>query len=127
MISGLIIRSPYIDKILKGEKVWEIRGTSTKKRGSIALIKAGSKCVVGFCKIVDVIGPLTKEQFCKSFVYHQDDIEEVCNSGLPYLNTFAWVLKDVQPLEKPIPYNHPAGAITWVKLPEISPPYLENK
>src|SRR5271169_2519874 len=41
MLSGLLIRSPYIDWILVGAKTWEIRGSSTAKRGRIALIQSG--------------------------------------------------------------------------------------
>ena len=32
MLSGLLIRSPYVDWILAGSKTWEIRGSSTKAR-----------------------------------------------------------------------------------------------
>ena len=39
---GLMIKSPWIDKILAGEKTWEIRGYTTETRGTIALIKSGS-------------------------------------------------------------------------------------
>jgi hypothetical protein len=35
MLSGLLIRSPYIDWILAGTKTWEIRGSSNAKRGRI--------------------------------------------------------------------------------------------
>jgi hypothetical protein len=38
MLSGLLIRSPHIDWILAGNKTWEIRGSSTVKRGRVALI-----------------------------------------------------------------------------------------
>jgi hypothetical protein len=43
MLSGLLIRSPYVDWILAGSKTWEIRGSSTAKRGRIALIQSGSE------------------------------------------------------------------------------------
>ena len=33
-----------IEKILSGEKTWEIRGSKTKKRGRIALAEAALVC-----------------------------------------------------------------------------------
>jgi hypothetical protein len=59
---GLLIRSPHIEKILRGEKIWEIRGSRTSVRGPIALIRSGSGEVVGTCEIVDCIGPLTDQE-----------------------------------------------------------------
>lgn len=37
-----LIKSPWIDYIFDGRKTWEIRGSNTKIRGSVALIKSGS-------------------------------------------------------------------------------------
>ena len=59
MLSGLLIRSPYVDWILAGSKTWEIRGSSTAKRGRIALIQSGSGTVIGVADLVGVAGPLT--------------------------------------------------------------------
>jgi hypothetical protein len=42
MMSGLLIREPYIDWILNGPKIWEIRGSRTTKRGRIGLIQSGT-------------------------------------------------------------------------------------
>jgi hypothetical protein len=41
-MKGLIVKSPWIELILEGKKTWEIRGSNTKIRGPIALIKSGS-------------------------------------------------------------------------------------
>lgn len=43
MDRGLIIRKPWIDYILDGTKVWELRSTRTKIRGEIGLIEAGTQ------------------------------------------------------------------------------------
>jgi hypothetical protein len=59
MLSGLLIRSPYVDWILAGSKTWEIRGSFTAKRGRIALIQSGSGTVIGVADLVGVAGPLT--------------------------------------------------------------------
>jgi len=116
-ISGLIIKSPWIEKILSGEKVWEIRGTATKKRGWIALIKSGSKKIFGVCRLIDVVGPLSLEEMLNTVDNHLVPLEELKKDGLPYSKTFAWVLDRPVTLEKPLPYSHPSGAITWVSLP----------
>lgn len=126
MIYGLIIRAPYIDWILSREKTWEIRGIATARRGPIALIKAGTKSIVGFSNLVEVIGPLTLEQYIAARTYHNDELEIGKQGGLPYPKTFAWVLSDVVRLDLPIPYFHPPGAITWVKLMNVDIP-LELK
>jgi hypothetical protein len=65
MLSGLLIRSPYIDWILAGSKTWEIRGSSTAKRGRIALIQSGSGTVIGVADLVDAVGPLTLRGTCR--------------------------------------------------------------
>ncbi len=51
----LLIRGPWIEMIIDGKETWEIQGSSTKLRGRIALIRAGSSQVVGTCEIVNAI------------------------------------------------------------------------
>jgi hypothetical protein len=60
MMSALLIRAPYIDWILDGSKVWEIRGSRTTKLERIGLIQSGTGKVVGVADLVDVIGPLRR-------------------------------------------------------------------
>lgn len=52
-MKGLVIKQPWIDYILSGNKIWEIRSTNTNIRGKIELIQSGSGLVVGSCEIVD--------------------------------------------------------------------------
>ncbi len=54
-LSVIPIRSPHIDEILAGTKLWEIRSKFTKKIGEVALIKSGSGTVVALAKIAAVI------------------------------------------------------------------------
>ena len=54
-MKALLIKTPWIDKILDGKKTWEIRGSATKIRGRIALVQSGSGTVVGICELVDCI------------------------------------------------------------------------
>ncbi len=111
---GLIIRSPWIEKILAGKKTWEIRGSRTKIRGRIALIRAGSGLILGTCDLVDVVGPLSlKELKANASKIGSRPIDL---PGLRYKTTYAWVLGRSTQLKRPKPYEHPSGAVIWVKL-----------
>ena len=45
--------------------------------------------------------------------------EKLRHSGLPYPKTYAYVFTNPKWFERPIPYKHPSGAVTWVRLPEL--------
>ncbi len=107
----LLIKKPWIDYILEGKKIWEIRGSNTKIRGEIELIQSGSGLVVGKCNIVGCI-PLDLELYRASKDKHC--IQQV--DSLPYKNTFAWVIQDAVRYDTPRSYKHPNGAIIWVNL-----------
>ncbi len=110
-MKGLIIKKPWIDLILNGEKIWEIRGNNTKIRGEIELIQSGSGLVVGKCKIIDCL-QLDLEKYKKSTDKHC-----IKNTAeLPYKNTFAWVISEAIRYQTPKEYKHPNGAIIWVNL-----------
>ena len=113
-MKGLIIQQGPLDKILDGKKQWEIRGSRTHHRGTIALIQSKSGKVFGVCDLADCIGPLTSEQFRKNARkagLRPDD----ARLGY-YRTTFAWALENPRPLSKPVAYVHPAGAVIWVEL-----------
>ena len=110
-MKGLIIRSPWIDKILIGEKIWEIRGTATKIRGRIFLIKSGTGKIFGEVKLVDCF-----ELDTKTYSSSSDKHGIPAASSLPYKKTYAWVLEAPVRYENPIPYKHPSGAVIWVNI-----------
>jgi hypothetical protein len=112
---GLLIKSPYIDRILAGTKTWEMRSSATSLRGPIALIKQGSGQVVGVANLVDVKGPLSKQEKLKAIDKHQISIERLESGETDKWDT-AWVLENAQPLKTPIHYQHPNGAVIWVNL-----------
>lgn len=114
---GLLIREPWIGKILKGSKKWEIRGSKTNIRGTIALIRSGSGLVVGVCDLVGVLGPLPLSKMKRNIEKHHITLSSL-KGGLRYKKTYAWILKNIKPLKKAVPYEHPQGAIIWVKLSE---------
>jgi hypothetical protein len=108
---GLLILKEHLDKILAGTKTWEIRGKSTPRRGPIALIESKSEHVVGTCKVVDVVGPLTLAELQRNAKR-----TGFRPAQLPYRTTYAWVVRDARRLPEPIPYRHPPGAVIWVRL-----------
>src|SRR5687768_13149950 len=89
---ALIVKSPWIDLILDGQKTWELRGSRTKVRGQIGLIKSGSGLVFGTCNVVDCVGPFTVEQLVEHADKHQVPRERL--DAIAYERTYAWVVAD---------------------------------
>jgi hypothetical protein len=116
-MNGLLIKSPWIEEILAGRKTWEIRGSNTRQRGPIALIRSTSGQVSGMARLANCLGPLSRDDLLKNIDKHRIPKDQLMK-GMPYPKTFAWVLEDARPLETPVPYNHPQGAVIWVKLPD---------
>lgn len=114
-VLGLIIQSPWIEKILAGQKTWEIRTRHASRRERIALIKSKSGCIFGTCRVVDCIGPLTSEEMLANEDKHRVPEEMLSRYCRPD-QTYAWVLADPQRLVTPIRYRHPPGAVIWVRL-----------
>ena len=112
---GLIIDSPHIDRILSGEKTWEMRSTNAKQRGRIALIRKGSGLVAGTVDMVEVRGPLSGEGMLANFPAHRVTPQRI-RSGEGDKYKFAWVVRNPKALSKPVPYVHPSGAVKWVNL-----------
>jgi len=113
-LRALLIRRPWIDMILDGQKTWEIRGARTSVRGQIGLIASRSGTVIGVCDLVDCIGPLTAEQFRKNGKKAGMRPSEATLGY--YRQTYAWVLEKPRLLKQPVPYQHPSGAVIWVRL-----------
>lgn len=112
-MKGLIIKSPWIELILEGKKTWEIRGSNTKIRGPIVLIKSGSKKAFGEVNIIDS-RELCLKDYQESRRFHCVGSEN--SLQLPYKKTYAWVFDKPITYKEPIPYKHPMGAVIWVTL-----------
>lgn len=110
---GLLIRDPWLEQILCGEKTWEMRSRDTAQRGWVALIKAGSGKVYGMARIVDSFGPLSDAQMKA----HQDR-HGIPPERLPEVTNYryAWVLAEVKRLSRPVPYLHRSGAVIFAVL-----------
>jgi hypothetical protein len=116
---GLMVRDPYASQILDGEKVWEIRGRPTQIRGQIVIIKSGSGCAFGTVKLVRVLGPIGLDDLIQAREITREEREEFRRTGLPYPKTYAYVMTNPRWFQRPIPYRHPSGAVTWVRLPGL--------
>jgi ASCH domain len=117
-MKGLIIDEPWLGMIIAGKKTWEMRSKNTLIRGRIALIRKGSKAVIGVADLVGTVPKLSRSELQASVAKHQVPESEI-EKGFKH-NT-AWVLERARPLHQPVPYCHPAGAVIWVNLdPQIA-------
>ena len=102
------------EKILTGEKTWEMRSKRTPKRGTIALIKKGTKTVVGIAELYGCDGPLSKDELRNTMDRHR--IPERMFNHSSYKWFCAWKLRNVHKLKNPVSYEHKKGSTVWVNL-----------
>jgi hypothetical protein len=109
---ALVVKKQWVDKILSGEKDWEIRGCATARRGwtHFAESRAGG-ILVGRARLVDCIR-IPKASF-KNHV-HRHCVANVAD--VPYKSIYAWVFEDAERFAKPFVYKHSPGAVIWVKV-----------
>ena len=114
---ALVIASPHIDRILEGEKTWEMRSKNCRVSGPIGLIKKGGGKVVGMADITDVVGPLSTAEMLANQDKHRITPQRLADPSVANWNR-AWVLSNVKALGNPVPYVHPNGAQSWIVLDE---------
>lgn len=112
-MKGLVIDEPWVGKIIDGQKTWEMRSRNTAVRGRIALIKRGSKTVVGVADLVGTRAKLSRAELTANVDKHCVPESAI---GDDFKHNTAWVLERARPLGQPVPYRHPAGAVIWVIL-----------
>ena len=112
-VKALIIDEPWVSLIVSGEKTWEMRSRNTQVRGCIALIRKGSKTIVGVADLVGTVPKLSQSDLKASVSRHRVAANEI---GEDFKHSTAWRLERARPLRKPVPYRHPAGAVIWVNL-----------
>ncbi len=111
MDRALIVRSPWIDLILSGQKAWEMRSRSTNIRGRIGLIEQGTGLIVGECVLQGVGESIKNFNIGYGYQLHKiSDLELLDRWHIP------WILSDVKRYVKPVPYSHPKGAVVWVRV-----------
>ncbi len=114
-IKGLIIDSPHIDKILAGTGTWEMRSGNTNQPGLIALIKQGSRQIVGVANLVAIKGSISYQDRLNNVNQHRISEECLRLGGIDNWDV-AWILENAQPLLTTINYQHLNGIDIWVNL-----------
>lgn len=111
---GLIIKQPYVGRILEGKKTWELRSGRANIRERIGLIEAGTSTVVGECDLVDCIPVQVSPAGLKETQAFHGLLENEYYLTKKY--RWAWVLENVARYDEPIRYAHTPGAQMWVRL-----------
>lgn len=128
---ALIIKQPWADQILNGHKTWEIRSSSTKRRGRICVAVSGTKCLYGEVTVTGCrrvgkrdreTGQLLEWGESSDFIAHnwqKHRIEDLTQAQYPKM--FAWTLADPTKYEEPVPYSHTTGCVRWINLGNPGP------
>lgn len=95
----LIVKKPWIDQILSGQKTKEFRTSATNIRGKIGLIASG-----GRGKILGTV------EIC--------GVETCDNSGF---GRFAWLLENPVRFDFPLSFDQPIGCVIWVNTHDFAP------
>lgn len=107
----LVIKPPWMNMILDGDKTLEIRSTACRKPAGTDIFLAQSRTAVvsGVVKFVGVHGPLSEEQWEALREKHR------VMGPRPYGRTYAWEVEQAQRFTHPVPYIVNRGAIVWRK------------
>jgi len=111
--SALIVDRKYAEKILSGEKEWELRTKTVRKRGKIYIIS--DKKVIGSVEIINVKGPFSLEELKKYYDKHKVDEDDLIKYSKGKL-LYAWVLRNPKKLKREIVLEDKRGAVVWRKL-----------
>ena len=94
-MKGLVIKQPWLDMILRGEKTWEMRSQPCRHRGPVALIEKGSGMVMGVAEIVHDLPPQSRSDWERTKDKHRipdTEMDEALARGW----TRPWVLRSAK-------------------------------
>jgi hypothetical protein len=109
---ALVVQPLWCELILRNVKHWEMRTTKTKVRGTIGLIESGTGLIVGKVNLIDSLDALSEREY----FLHVDKHKIPRIAGIASKWKYPWVLDSAVKFDSPIPYDHPKGAVIWVKL-----------
>ena len=113
-MNGLIIKKKWLALIISGKKTIEIRGSDTKKQNeTIYLLESGTHRVVATA-VISSTYHISCSDWSEEREKHCVDIS-YADLKKRYKTPYAWVLTDVEPIEDIWFYDHPQGAVIWVK------------
>ncbi|RLE61173.1 MAG: RNA-binding protein [Thermoprotei archaeon] len=118
LIRALIIREEYINMILSGKKIWEIRKFNTNIRGPIALISRGY--LYGFVHLKNTF-KIDKETLKRYRDKHGVPPEFIDKYAGDREELYVWVLEKPLRLDKPLKISYAKGVQVWahISLEEI--------
>jgi hypothetical protein len=105
------MKDEYVNLVLSGKKIWEIRKRNTNIRERIALGNTKTKCYVGYATLADSVEMTVAELLTYNGKHHANDFLKRYAKGRETL--FRWVLKDVTVEPNPKPYTYSTGS--WSK------------
>jgi hypothetical protein len=111
---GLVIDQPWVGLIADRKKTWEMRTRPTKVRGWIGLIEKGTGTVIGMACLTGSLPALSRNAHHLHFKKHRVP----ARSGRKTYDgkyLIPWVLTKAIKLPTPLAYQHPSGAVTWVR------------
>jgi len=114
---GLTIKEPWLSKILSGSKTWEIRTRKTNLRERIALVRGGASEIAGYATLADCL-QISREEMTSYTHKHCAQEDDLAAYGNPEKPLYAWVLENIEMLEKPIPFERKPGSVNWVNVPD---------
>ena len=109
---GLHVENWPNDSVLSGKKTWEMRSKPTNIRGLIGLIEQGTGMIVGECRIIESNDTKLDPHERKLFYSNH----RVSDGSLLEKWCYVWEIEDAKRYDSPIPYKHPKGAVTWVRI-----------
>ena len=107
--SVLVVKRRWLDKILAGQKTWEIRGGPTAKRGWIHFAQSGTTGkLMGRARLVGC-HRVSRSSFEQNVSHHCVDSWD----DVKYKKPYAWVLEDAERFERPFDYEYKKGAVIF--------------
>ena len=121
-MEGLIIKQPYAEMVINGEKEWELRSKRPphKKLKKIIYLLSSGKALGKIC--IDTHWTTDIENLKSNQEKHCSEI-----SFLPIHHvSHVWKIQVITKFTQPKKYIHPTGARVWVKNVSFSSPLITD-
>ena len=119
----LIVRQPWADLLLDGDKRAEVRSTACPHVGKLVYVSVsgpgGAQTVVGKLRVTQSEGPVSGARFTELQPLHlvTPDLFGYNMPDRPYRHTHVWHVADAERLPHPLPCPR-KGCVTWAKFDE---------
>ena len=123
---ALVLKPNWIEEILAGRKLWELRGENLHLRGIVALAAKGElfgEVTIEHAMLVGIrdaegtlLAPAGNEQNFLALPANMDKHRVKDLNSISYSRVFAWVMSGPLRYASRVPYRHSPGAIKFVDL-----------